>query len=140
MNKANLPCFTKNDLTNYMKFIHNDPNIKIVYCDLDENLMDISLSRKLRGGKEDEFYIENDYHRKNVRRGNSVYKLAENSYTIARKGLQKFFYLEYHHLDENAIIITRKKNQKKTQKKEIKQIIFDDIDQVFLEGNRVSQF
>jgi len=141
MESSHLPNFINEDIKNFMEFASKDKNIKIVSCEINPNLQDISLSRKLRGGQEDEFYLENEYHRSNVRRGGSVYDINKTP-IIARKGLQKFFYLKYSHISENAAKCNegenkRKKKRKKLTDKDIKPIIFREVIEALLNQKKV---
>lgn len=125
--EENWPNFTNQDLHNYLKFIKSVPNIKIVEGYV-SGLFDFSL--KSKGFQEDKFYMENDYFRKNLRRGNSYYELNNSSSIIVRKGLEKFFYLRPEHVNlctkiENKCVDLTKK------------IIFDDIIKAFSNKRKV---
>ena len=133
------PIFSNKQIQKFMEKIQKEKNIKIVSSEVEPNLLDVSLSIKLRGSKEDECYIENNDYRINIRRGMSVY-LFNDIYLIARKGLQKFFYLNYTALDPNAKEVPKsyeKKRGKKNKKSSndytnmIKNIIFQDITDAF---------
>ena len=141
MENVNLPNFINSELIAFLKNISNDKNVKIVTCEVDKNLKDISLSGKLRGGREDDFYVDNDYHRMNVRRGGSFYEFNKTP-IIARKGLPKFFYLKYSHIDANAKTDNwnnkkSRKKKKKNSEKNIKSIILEEVEAEFKENHKV---
>lgn len=87
------------DPTLSFKKMEKDSKLKIIKNDFDPNLIDV----KLRCFNEEKFYSENDDYRKNIRRGNSFYQISEKKFIVARKGLEKFFYLQIFHLKENLL-------------------------------------
>ena len=145
------PSFTNENVSNFMKFIQENMNIKIISSEVDENLIDISLSR----GQNEENFFMSDSNRKNLRRGNSVYQLENFDIVIARKGLQKFFSLEYHTLNANANANEYEEAEKKRSEKFVKRnpievrrkikksdnsiqnLIFKDVQQAFEDKHEV---
>ncbi len=125
------PSFTNENVSNFMKFVEGEDNIKIVSSKLDNNLKDIQLSRKM-GEKKEEIFFMSDSKRKNLRRGSSVYQLKNLDFVIARKGLQKFFSLEYNAI--NTIEVEEK------NKSMVQNIIFKEIRQAFEDKYEVLNF
>lgn len=124
------PSFTNNNLRDFLEIIKNDSRIRISNCQFEKNLSDISLSTKLRGAKEDAFYVDKDYYRINIRRGSSFFYI-NNHPIIARKGLQKFFYLKLTHLVEITPNIIHGETKKKNDKSKIRTIIMKPLIEAF---------
>lgn len=143
MKSSQLPPFSNPFLTQFIEVADKDPNINFVSSEENPDLVDVRLARKLRGAREDEFYLENDYHRTNVRRGSTIYYLNPKSPIIARKGLQKFFYIKYSYLCEDANKQSEegKKSKKHKNKawadKKTKEIILNDAKEAFKNQKKV---
>lgn len=107
--------------------------VKSIPFPLEKSITIHDIGLKIKGGIcEDKYYMNNPEVLKYVRRGNTIIELADGSKHIIRKGLEKFFDLDYSFIESHL-----KKGEILEEKKNCREIIFAGIEEALKNGNKV---
>ena len=128
----------QNDLNLYTK-LNSDKNIKkvtsIVPFKKNISLFDLSLAG--RGPKEDRIFGQNEFYRKNIRRGLSFLKKDGEGHMLSRKGLEKFFDLRYEYIEIGKGNMSTEWLNNRKEDRNLRNVIFNDIEKALINGSSI---
>ena len=129
--KENSPEKDVNDKIDINKNIEVPLKVNSNPFPLEKSITIHDIGLKMKFG-EDEYYMNNPEVLKYVRRGNTIVELADGSKHIVRKGLEKFFDLDYSFIQSHL-----KKGEILEKNKNCREIIFAGIEEALKSGNKV---
>ena len=130
--KENTPEKNVNEKIDLNNNIEAPLKVKSIPFPLEKSITIHDIGLKMKGFCEDEYYMNNPEVLKYVRRGNTIVELADRSKHIVRKGLEKFFDLDYSFIEFHL-----KKGEILEKKRNCREIIFAGIEGALKNGNKV---
>lgn len=105
----------------------------LIECPLEKSVKIYDVKLKGKGFEEDKFFKKNPQVLKILRRGNTIIELPKEKRVIGRKGFEKFF-------DLDDIIIENNLGKNNSEKKDVRDIIFTDIEKAFETEHKIKIF